>query len=349
MNNLFSLSSIAGTRTSLVRRFAIAGLCALAAALTCFALSGCSGSSADSANNTDSKDTKKVQVSASFYPMYDFAQKIGGDRVEVSCLVTAGTEPHDWEPSTTDIAKLSNADVLVYNGAGMEHWIDDTLASLSSSHLVAVEASKGVTLRELSEEADEHEHAHEEHAEGNHDDHNHDHSGTDPHVWLNPQNAKIEMGNIRDALIQADPDGADVYRANYDKWAAECDTLDNEFKTGLANVAQRSIVVSHEAFGYLCDAYNLTQMPIEGIEADSEPDAKEMAEIAEFVKEHNVKTIFSEELVSPKVAQAIAQETGAQTAELNPVEGLTDEQLAAGEDYFSTMRDNLTALKEALS
>lgn len=321
---------------------------AAAAALVCFALVGCGSSAATSADRKATvSDSQKVQVAASFYAMADFAEKIGGDRVKVTCLVPAGTEPHDWEPSTTDIKTLETADVFVYNGAGMEHWTEDTLASLSNKGLVSVEASEGVALRELGEgegDAHEAEHAHEPEHEGR----DHDHGGVDPHVWLAPQNAKIEMANVRDALIAADPEGKADYEANYATWAAECDKLDKEFSEGLAGAANRSIVVSHEAFGYLCDAYNLEQLPIEGIEADAEPDAKTMAEIVEFVKANGVKVIFSEELVSPKVANSIAEATGASVEELNPIEGLSEEDLAVGADYFSVMRANLEALKKAL-
>lgn len=270
-----------------------------------------------------------LKVMASFYPMYDFAQKIGGDKVTVTNMVPAGTEPHDWEPSTTDITNLEDADVFIYSGAGMEHWIDSVLGSLTNQDLDVVQASDGITLRQGYEDED-----------GD--------VGVDPHVWLAPANAKIEMKNIADVLCNADPDNAAYYQQNYEQWALECDRLDTEFTEALADLPDKNIVVSHEAFGYLCDAYGLNQMGIEGIEADSEPDPARMAEIEDFVKANNVKVIFSEELVSPKVAQTIADATGAQMQELNPLEGLTDEQIADGQDYFSVMRQNLEELKNAL-
>ena len=316
------------------------GICTLAAASASL-LSGCqSASSASSAvSSAASSDassvsssaaaSKTLKVMASFYPVYDFAQKIGGDHVEVTNMVPAGTEPHDWEPSTTDITDLESADVFIYSGAGMEHWVDSVLGSLSNQNLISVEASTGITMRDGYKDED-----------GD--------VGTDPHVWLAPENAKVEMENIKNAFVEADPDNAADYEANYEKWSAECDTLDEEFRTGLENVSSHDIVVSHEAFGYLCDAYGLTQLGIEGIEADSEPDPARMAEIQDFVKANNVKVIFSEELVSPKVAQTIADATGAQMEELNPLEGLTDDEIAAGEDYFSVMRSNLDELKAAL-
>jgi zinc transport system substrate-binding protein len=254
--------------------------------------------------------------------------KIGGDRVRVVNMVPAGTEPHDWEPAVSDVAGLENAAVFVYNGAGMEHWAEDILAALQNEALVAVEASAGVTLIEGSD--------------------GHGDGGYDPHVWLDPLNAKLELANIRDAFVRADPDNADYYGANYTRYAAELDALDTEFRDGLSALPNKDIIVAHEAFGYLCVAYGLNQVPIEGLSADSEPDPARMAEIIDFAAERDVKVIFFEELVSPKVAGTIAEAIGAKTDVLNPIEGLSDEDLSAGGDYFSAMRQNLEALKAAL-
>ena len=313
---------------------------ALAAIAAIACLAGCStGSGAADEAHSDSK----VQVVASFYPMYDFAEKIGGDRVEVTNLVPAGTEPHDWEPSTTDMKTLESAKVFVYSGAGMEHWVEDIEGTLGNEALISVEASQGVDLLPAAEHEDEEDEA------GREDAHEHEHGQYDPHVWLSPENAKIEMGNIRDALVKVDPEGKSTYDANYEKYAGMLDELDEEYREKLSNTTDKHIVVSHQAFGYLCDRYGLTQVPIEGIQADSEPDAKTMAEIVAFVEDNDVKTIFSEELVSPKVAQSIADATGAECEALNPLEGLTDEELSAGEDYFSVMEANLDKLVKALS
>ena len=202
-----------------------------------------------------------------------------------------------------------------------------------------VEASENVELRTTD---GEHEHVHE------HEDADHHHGDFDPHVWLDPENAKIEMEAIKDALCAADPDNSTVFQSNYEKYAAELDALDKEYSDTLSPLPNRTIVVAHEAFGYLCDAYGLTQVGIEGLSPDSEPDPGRMAEVIDFVREHSISTIFFEELVSPKVAEAIASETGAQAKMLSPLEGLSDEQAAAGADYFSVMHDNLAALMEAL-
>ena len=265
------------------------------------------------------KANGKVQVVASFYMMYDLAKKIGGDQVEVKNLVPAGTEPHEWEPGARDVASLEDADVFVYNGAEMEHWTDTILNTLDNKELVVAEASKGVKL-----------------------------TGSDPHVWLAPLNAKKEMENIKDALIKADPKHRTVYEENYKKNAEKCEKLDERYKRTLGQIKRKEVITAHEAFGYLCCAYDLKQIGIEGIQSDSEPDAARMKEIIQFAKKHDVGTIFFEELVSPKVAETIAKEIGAKTAVLDTLEGMSDEDQKAGADYFSVMEENLRTLKKAL-
>lgn len=321
------------SRRSFVR-MALGGM-GMAAAGSAALLSGCSQPSAESGDDADgSAGEKKLNVAASFYPMYDFSQKIGGDHVDVSCLVPAGTEPHDWEPSPTDIVNIEESDLLVYNGASMEHWIDD-VKDAAGSGLACCEASEGVELR-----AGEPEEGDEDAGDG---------PVYDPHVWLAPENAKIEMGNIRDALSKVDSEHASDYDARYTEYAAKLDDLDSEFREKLSTVPNKTIVVSHEAFGYLCDAYGLTQVAITGMDAEGEPDAQTMASIIDQVKATGIKTIFGEELVSQKVAQQIADATGAECKVLNPIEGLEQSEIDAGEDYFSVMRSNLDELVEALS
>jgi zinc transport system substrate-binding protein len=313
--------------------------------LICFAVSvlfigyGLSGNNQASAAS-DKPSAEKISVYASFYPMYDFAVKIGGDRVKVTNMVPAGVEPHDWEPAAADAVGLEKAAVFVYNGVGMEHWVEDILKSLQNKKLVVVEASQGIKLIEGG-------HRHEE---GEEEEEEEEEEGAfDPHVWLSPVNAKKEMENIKNALVKADPEGRKVYEANYEKYAALCDSLDKEFKDAIAPLKKKEIVVAHQAFGYLCERYGLKQVPIEGLSPDSEPSPARMAEVIDFVKDHGVKVIFFEELASPKVAEAIAKATKAKTDMLNPLEGLGDDEMTSGEDYFSVMRENLKSLVAALN
>ncbi|MDR2770418.1 MAG: zinc ABC transporter substrate-binding protein [Clostridiales Family XIII bacterium] len=310
--------------------------CAL---LFLFAACGAKESSDAGGNGNETQDGR-LSVYASFYPMYDFTVKIGGDKVSVTNMVPAGTEPHDWEPAAADLAGLEAADVFICNGAGMEHWAEDILDVLQNKDLIVAEASAGISLLEgRDEHGDEEEAAEEE---------EHEDEGYDPHVWLDPLNAKRETENIKNALVSADPDNAAYYEANYEKYAAELDALDAAFREALSPLPNKDIIVAHEAFGYLCAAYGLKQVPIEGLSPDSEPDPAKMAEIIDFAQEHALKVIFFEELVSPKVAEAVAEAVGAETKVLSPIEGLSDEDLAAGGDYFSVMHQNLEALKLAL-
>lgn len=272
----------------------------------------------------------KLRVMASFYTMADFAEKIGGDRADITCMVPAGTEPHDWEPSTTDITGLERADVFIYNGAGMEHWAEDVTESLENKELLVVEASQGVKL-----------HAEEEH---DHEGHSHSHGGYDPHVWLDPHNAKLEMENIKNAFVQADPDNGAYYEANYDKWSKAAEELDRKYREALANFAGRQIVTAHEAYGYLCSAYGLEQVGIDGLSPDQEPNPKRMADIIDFVRENQIRAVFFEELSGSKTAETVAAETGIRLLALSPLEGLSGEELEAGEDYFSVMEKNLEQL-----
>lgn len=263
-------------------------------------------------------------------------------------MVPAGTEPHDWEPAATDVKNLEEADVFIYNGAGMEHWTEDVLGALDNKELKVVEASRGLTLLEGKEEDEEE--TEDSSSDSDASDESTDSEITyDPHVWLNPLNAKAEMENIKNAFVEADPDNKDYYEQNYETYAEKFDQLDKEYKDGLADTKSKDLITSHEAFGYLCQAYGLNQVGIEGLSPDSEPDASRMNEIIKFAKENNVKTIFFEELVSPKVSETIADEIGAKTAVLNPLEGLTDDEISAGEDYFSVMESNLKTIEDALN
>lgn len=310
-------------------------------ALSVAILSGCT---AKTSENSYTGDEKKISVYTSFYAMYDFTKKIGGNKINLTNLVPAGTEPHDWEPTPKDIANLGKADVLVYNGAGMEGWIDKVLKSLNNKKLVVVEASKDLKLlKNEHEDVDEQKDENKGKKEDDHEDLEYD-----PHVWLNPMLAKKQMEVIKDALVTADPSNKDYYGKNYADNAKKIDELDKEYKETVSKFKKKEIVVAHQAFGYICDAYGLKQVAIEGLTADSEPSPAKMAEIVKFAKENNVKYIFFEELVSPKVAEAIAKEVGAKTEALNPLEGLEEDDIKAGKEYFSVMKDNLEALKNAL-
>ncbi|WP_427051343.1 metal ABC transporter solute-binding protein, Zn/Mn family [Paenibacillus sp. TC-CSREp1] len=324
------------------------------------------------AASTPAETEQKLNVQVSFYPMYEFTKNVAGDLADVHTLVPAGMEPHDWEPTPQDMASIEKADVLVYNGAGMESWIDQVKDSLSSSKLIQVEASQGISIREGGEE-EEHDHDHDhadEAASGEHDhaddaavkdghdhaeasseehDHDHDHGGLDPHVWLSPALAIKEVRNIEAGLAKAAPQHADQFKQNADAYVAKLEALDQDFKAAVKDSKRKDFITQHAAFAYLAQEYGLQQVPIAGLSPEQEPSAAQMASVIDFAKEHKVKTIFFETLVSSKVSDTIAQEVGAKTAVLNPIEGLTEDEVKAGKDYISVMRENLEALKLALN
>lgn len=285
-----------------------------------FGLSGCTAGN----SSKGFKDEDKIAVVTTIYPMYDFVKNIAGDRVEVINLVPAGMEPHDFELSTGDMQLMEQAELFIYNGAGMEHFVDKTLKSLTNEKLVVVEAAKEIATFQ-SEDGE-----------------------TDPHTWLSVENAIDEALAIKEALVEIDGKNADYYEANYATYREKLEKLDAKYREELTGLSKDTIVVAHEAFGYLCQEYGLKQEAVEGLTADSEPDSARMKEIIDFCKKEEIKVIFFEELVSPKVANTIASEIGAETMVLNPIEGLTAEQEEAGLDYIGLMEENLEALKKAL-
>lgn len=299
-------------------------------------LTACSSGQKNSSNKEENKEDKKV-VYTSIYPIYDFTKKIAGDRLDVKLLVPNGSEPHGYELSSDDVKNIGEADLFIYNGAGLESFIDKLQETLKGK-VEFCEASQGVELMEGHHHHEDEGEEHDEEQEG----------AMDPHVWISPKNAKVEMQNICQALIKLDSENENYYKENLENYLKELDALDNEFKADLEGLENREIVVSHQAFGYLCRDYNLKQIAIEGINAESEPDAKTIANIIDLVKNKGIKVIFSEELIDPKVAETIAKETGAKVLPLSPLEGLSEEQVKNQDDYFSIMKANLSNLLEAL-
>lgn len=281
-------------------------------------------------------DSGKVKVAASFYPIYEFAKAVGGDKVDVINLVPPGVEPHDWEPKASHMKTLNQADLFLYNGIGMEHWVAKTLKSLDNKSVVALETAKGFTL--IKGQVIDDGHGHGKKGE----------EVMDPHIWLDPQGVIHQVKAIRDALSQIDAANKATYAANAEAFIAQLNALDAEFKAGLGSCKSKEFFTTHAAFGYLANRYGLEQHAIMGLTPDAEPKPRTIKRIVEEAKEHNVTYIFFETLVSDKVAGVVAKEIGAQTLVLNPFEGLTDEEIAAGKNYLTVMRENLKNLQTAL-
>jgi zinc transport system substrate-binding protein len=258
----------------------------------------------------------RKQVVAAFYPMAWVAQQVGDGRVQVSNLTPTGAEPHDLELNPDQLDHLLDADLAVVMGKGFQPAVED-----------ATGQRDGVTLRILDELPTK---------------------PGDPHVWLDPVLMRKVVALVQSALTKADPKGAAVYAHNAKVLDAKLQALDARYRDGLASCARHEIVTGHEAFGYLARRYGLQQQGVAGLAPDSEPDPKRIAQLADLVTRDGVTTVFTESLVSPRLAQTLAREAGVHTAVLNPLEGLTDKERARGDDYLTVMDANLAKLRTAL-
>ena len=266
----------------------------------------------------------KPLVVASFYPMYEFARQVAADRAQVISLVPPGVHGHDWEPTPQDVAQVRRARVFVYNGAGFEPWVDKLLAEGKGASTVVVAASAGLTVARVGGE------------------------GRDPHVWLDPLLARREVEAIRDALERSDPSGKAAYAANASVYGEKLTALDARFDAGLRDCARRDVVVSHAAFGYLTRRYRLTQIAVTGLAPQAEPSPAALAAIVRTARQRQVTAIFLEPLVSPRLAETLAREVGVRLLTLDPVEGVTKQEIADRVGYLELMGKNLESLREGL-
>ncbi len=264
----------------------------------------------------------KLQVTASFYPVYFFTNQIGGDKVNVINITPAGAEPHDYDPTPQDIVKIQGSKLLVLNGL-VETWAKKIEENLKNKNIPILIAGQNLATGQIEENGIQ---------------------ITDPHIWLSPRLAKIESQKIEESLIKIDPANKDYYKSNLIKLESELDKIDENYKAGLADCKLRSFVTSHAAFGYLSKDYGLTQIAIDGLSPDAEPSLQELTKIANFAKKNNVKIIFFEALVSPKLSLTIANEVGAKTLVLDPIEGVMNNK----DTYLTLMAANLQNLKIAL-
>jgi zinc transport system substrate-binding protein len=312
---------------------------------------------------TETNTPSKPIVYASIYPLYDFTRQIGGDKIIVRQLVPSNAEPHDWEPAAKDLMELQKAGLFIYNGAGMEPWLDKVSATFKETNCILVDASSGINLLKWAAEEktakkeapetdrepkaitledktkDEHNH------EGKYE---HEYGLYDPHIWLDPGRAKQQAANIKEALVKISPENKETFTSNYRQLAAAMDELDGQFKAMVEKAKHKEFVVVNPAFAYLADRYHLKQVAILGLCTEGEPSPEEMQKLVDFARQRQIKYLLFEETYSPKVAQTLAQETKIQTLTLNAVHGLTVKDKESGKDYLKVMKQNLENLKLAL-
>jgi zinc transport system substrate-binding protein len=262
-------------------------------------------------------DGNPLKIFTSFYPVYDFVKKIGKDRIDVSVIVPAGIEPHDFEPNTKQIIDLQNADAIFINGLGFESWIK----KLNNANII--DLSKDLPMKENT-------------------------SNSNPHVWLDPLLAKLQAKNIVDSLVKLDPQNKFYYTSNYIQFVNHLDKLNLDIISNLTDCKLHDFLSFHDAFGYFAKRYGLTQHSIQGLSPEAEAPPQKIKEALDLSKKLGLDVVFTEDNMDPRLSDLIAQEINGQVLTLSPIEMISDGEKQMNKDYFSKMYDNLNNLKTAL-
>ena len=270
--------------------------------------------------------TPKVKVVASFFPIYEFVKKVGGDKVDPSVLIPIGAEPHDFDPTIQQIQGVESAAILIYNGAGMEKtWISKVNPKF------AVDTSKGLNLLATNDPEI--------------------HGLSDPHIWLDPILAIHQVENIGDGLSKVDPTNAVYYYQNAQKFVGQLKSLDSSIRGNLSgsNCAKRDFIAFHNAFGYFAKEYGLNQHSIKGLTPEGEILPQRLVQVVQLAKNLGINIIYSEDLIDPRSSQAIADEIpNGRVVLLSPIEGIKSQEQQQGIGYLEKMYQDLSALKEGL-
>jgi len=284
---------------------------------------------------------ERIEVVATFTILADLVRNVGGDRVEVTTLVGPNADTHVYTPSPSDARKVAAARLIVLNGLGLEGWLGRLVKS-SGGAAQSVIASEGITpLKPSHDDHDDHEHGH---------DHGHAHGDVDPHAWQSVSNVKRYVENIRRALAEADPAGAEIYRANAERYATRLDALDQEIRSTVARIPEdrRKVISTHEAFDYFAKAYGIRFVAPQGVSTDSEPSARDVAAIIRQIKKEKIPAVFLENISDPRLIERIAAETGARIGGTLYSDSLTDEKGEAP-TYIDMVKHNIRTIADALN
>ena len=272
----------------------------------------------------------QLKVLATFYPLYDFAQNVGGDKVNVSILVPETVDVHEFEPTPSSIEEVASADVIVYNGAGLEPWIQQVISAAGNAKLVQVDSSQGIQLLPVPSEFQK------------------NNQTVDPHIWLNPLNAKQQVNNILQGLIKADPADTQYFTQNAQAYEAKLDTLNVLAINATSNTATKYFITFHEAFAYFAQQYSVTQIPIAG-PFEEEPTPSDIQNVITANHQYHLLYVGYESLENPAISQSISSQTNAALINMNPIEGLTADQKTAGDNYITLMQQDINNIHLALT
>ena len=295
-------------------------------------------------NGKNKQDDGKVQIVATLFPQYDFARQIGGDKVNVSLLLTPGTETHTYEPTPQDLIRINDSDLFVYTGKYMEPWAERIVGSIDSDTKI-VDASKNINL--IHSEEDEHD---ENEEDEHHYEEEHHHHEFDPHIWLDPQNAIVMVNNITEELCSLDKENEEYYRANSERIIAEINELDIDIENTIKNSNKNKIAFGGTfAYAYFINKYKLEYVTAyDSCGESSEPSVAKVKEVIDYMKKNDIKVVFYQEASSGRIADSIAKETGAKKLVFHTIHNATQEEIDNGETYISLMKKNLENLKQAL-
>ncbi len=343
-------------------------------------LGACQSKGEETKNDTEVEKGQLLQVYTTIFPLMDFTKKIGGSYVEVKSLIPVGADAHSFEPTPKTMVEVSNADLFIYNGAGIEGFADAAVEVLKTGNVKILRASDGIDLINYDEEdghehndvkdAHEHdnvhgqeednhadEHSQEEHghddghdhdSEKHEDEDHHEHGEQDPHVWLDPIRSIQMAENIKNALVQLLPEGADEFEANFITLKGQLEALDETFKATLQDVNKDTIVVSHAGYGYWTDRYGIKQVGISGISPTNEPSIRQLQEVIELMQEKNLRHVLFEQNIPTAIAETVRSQVKAEALWLHNLESLTQADITKNEDYFSLMERNIETLRIAL-
>ncbi|MCR2822091.1 metal ABC transporter solute-binding protein, Zn/Mn family [Lederbergia panacisoli] len=299
--------------------------------LTATFISGCNTISPQKQKQSANKT---LTIFTTIYPIEDFTKKIGGNHVEVKSVYPAGADAHTFEPTMRAMMDIADADLFIYNGAGLEPFIDKTKKSITKENVTIVEASKGIELLSRHDDDDH--------------DSDHHHHDKDPHIWLDPINS-IEMAeNIKDALTEEMPSAKDDFEKNFQDVKEKLEQLDQELQKTVESADHKEILVSHASYGYWEHRYGLEQISISGLSPENEPSQKQLQAIIETAKEHQISYIIYDQNPVTKVADVVKKETGTTPVTLHNLEYITENDLKNNDDYFSIMNKNIETLKTVL-
>lgn len=331
---------------------------ALLAALTMIVLAACSGEdNKEAADSTNEDSADKLSIYTTVYPLQYFTERIGGDTVDVQSIYPAGANEHSFEPTQKDMMALADSDIFFYIGLGLEGFVENAQKTLANESVELIPTADHLTEEQLNvstghthAEALEDAHDHEHEAEAANEQEGHDHSSHehDSHVWLSPVLSKELALTIKNTLAEKLPEQAETFEANYNELATELDALHADFEALAQETTKDTFFVSHAAFGYIAGQYGFTQVPVAGLNSQSEPSQKELASIVDLAKERGIEYIFFEQNVNSKLAEVIQNEVGADSLILHNLSTLTTDDVKNNETYFTLMEKNIDVLRTGL-